>query len=311
MKTYGKKYRKDNKDKKRAANVAWKRRKSHKKHTAEGALILGPYKLPLKNVEEGKGFGYYGALSFDTKSRLQCHICGDLHDELGLHLRLHNISADDYRSKFQLSFKTSLISERQREKRKVQMARLWSSMTEDQRRARKAKSEKGRRKWWKTYTYKKGELTSETKNKRGTCPDQLLELIKIAANSYGRTPSIVEFEEFHKTTRFKPIIVRTYGSWNRAVKAAGWKPNMGRINSPKGIAKKKYSKEELLDLLHGYYEEHGVTPSASDSRRGFLPSERVFTTRFGSFPEARRQAGLPNWDLSIKEEDKIKGLMKK
>lgn len=46
-------------------------------------LILGPYKLPLKKVEEG--FGYYGAISLTADNKyIQCHVCGRLRKNLSL-----------------------------------------------------------------------------------------------------------------------------------------------------------------------------------------------------------------------------------
>ncbi len=300
-------YRIKHGDKLRAQKLASKDRIRHEKHRPEGTLILGPYKMPLKPVE--KGFGFCGALTFDIQGRLQCHICGELHDNLGFHIRKHGkMGGQEYKEKFQLAYDTALISERQREKRKIRMAKTWAMMTADQRIARKAKS---RRRWLQWKRGKQKPMSLEVKNKRGICPDQLTELIKQAAEHYKRNPSQREFCQFHQTTRFIPPIKRTYGSWNNAVKAAGFIPLSKRRTSPKGIKKNKYTNEDLLTMLHGYYEEHGVTPSASDSRRGFLPSEAVFIRRFGSFPNARKAAGLPNWDLSIKEEDNIKSIIKK
>jgi hypothetical protein len=294
MRNYGVEYRKRKGPKLSAAKVAWKREKSRKEHTADAQLILGPYKEPLRKVE--KGFGYEGALTFDVKGRLQCHVCGAMHDHLALHLRLHKMTAKKYREDFKLSPSTALISERQREDYKLQGFRKFNALTADQKAEMHKKSKERWRKWYENggkAKMSKDRLSLEVKNKRGICPDQLLALIKGVHDNLGHTPSQPEFIDYYKTQRYMPPIKRTFGSWAKAVKACGFELKQRR--SPKGIKRKRYSDDELLDLLNGFYLDTGRIPMSSDCRRGFLPDAKIFAKRFGSFAEARHKAGMKDW----------------
>lgn len=255
-------------------------------------MILGPYKEPLKEVKSG--YGYYGALTFDTSGKLQCHICGGTYDELGMHVRIHDLNQKSYKEKFKLSPTTALISEDAREDRKRRCFALNASRTRESRRELMRKREAAFKRWYAAEgkdRLAQKRLSLESLNKRGICPDQLIELVQRAAKELGNTPTQDQFRGFYKSPRYDKPIFRTFGSWNGALKAAGLK-SRARF-SPKGIKQKRYTEDTLLDLLRGFYEENNIIPSASDCRRGFLPNYSAFTRVFGSFPEARRRAGLP------------------
>lgn len=58
------------------------------------------------------------------------------------------------------------------------------------------------------------------------------------------------------------------------------------------MAKSKYSKEQLLEILRDYNEKVGFpVPSKFKSKYG-LPSSSVYYTNFGSFPNALKEAGI-------------------
>jgi hypothetical protein len=62
-------------------------------------LLLGPYKTPLTKVTEG--FGYMGAILLTKDGKgIQCHICGEIKENLSLHVRQHSITVREYREKF-------------------------------------------------------------------------------------------------------------------------------------------------------------------------------------------------------------------
>lgn len=292
MRNYNKEYSRRNKDKKRIRGRIWAAQKSIKEHTVEEGLILGPYKMPLKKVE--KGYGYYGALTFDVTGKLQCHVCGALYDHLAFHVKQHKLNTKTYKEKFKLAPMTALISEGQREVYKMQAMERFLTMTPEQKADRMKKSKAGWKKWYDSLEGAHNFSSLETKNKRGICPDQLIELIKGAQVHYGHVPSLPEFQNFYHTQRYDTPIRRTFGSWHKGIMAAGMQPK--EKSSPKGLPRHRYTDDELLDLLTGFYQENGVTPSASDCRRGFLPDNGVFIRHFGSFPEARRRAGLEEWE---------------
>ncbi len=297
MRRYSAEYRRRNRLKISADQAVRRKKKAHERHAPDQNLILGPYKEPLRKVE--KGFGYEGALTFDVKGRLQCHVCGMMHDNLGLHLRSHNnISAPEYRTRFKLSPTTALISERQREKYKMQAFIKFGSMSAEQKAERKMKSKARWREWYDKEGREKmakERISLETKNKRGICPDQLLTLIKGAYEYVGKDNMLSQndFIDYYKTQRYMEPIRRTFGSWKRAVKACGF--GIGTSGKKKGTKYKRYSDDELLDLLNGFYLDTGRIPMSSDCRRGFLPMSSVFVKHFGSFAEARKKAGLKDW----------------
>lgn len=78
-------------------------------------LLYENYKEPLKQIEKGKGYGYYGTLALTEDGEyVQCHICGNLFPNVGMHLRKHKIAARDYKEKYGLALETGLVSEPER-----------------------------------------------------------------------------------------------------------------------------------------------------------------------------------------------------
>jgi hypothetical protein len=80
-------------------------------------------------------------------------------------------------------------------------------------------------------------------------------------------------------------ITNRFGSWNAAVEAAGLAPRRIRAS---------WSDEQLLAGLRRYAAEHGRAPRSTD-RVGLLsryPSPALAISRFGSWSDALRRAGL-------------------
>lgn len=259
---------------------------------SSGSLLLGPYKMPLKKLEDG--FGYDGTITLDVEGKIQCHICGYLFDNLAQHVFYHHgLRSREYKSKFNLSPSTALISERRREEFKANGLRVWLRKSPEEKEAARANRElnKYKKKNPNTFT----GLSLEKKNLRGTCPDQLLSLIKNAAEHYGHTPSISDFEVFHGTQRFMNPIIKTFGSWKKAIEKCGLEVRKSGPQYSADRPWRMYDDEELLDLLSIYASTNKVTPMASDFRRGFLPSFATYIKRFGSLIQARRLAGIEEY----------------
>lgn len=269
----------------------------------EEGLILGPYKEPLKTVEGG--FGYLGALTFDTLGKVQCHICGELFDNLAGHINnKHELSAKEYRVKYDLALGTRLISERYREEKKNNHLRYLMGLTPEQRHEHRARALKAIARLNENRAkgiYASSPQTSlEQKNKRGICPDQLLEVIRRAHDHYGHTPTLREFETL-MSCRYREPIKRTFGGWNKAVIQAGLRLHTGKMGAPKGVPRVRYTDEELLDYLRVFYQENGRIPTAGDCNRGLLPSYESYRGHFGSFPEARKKAGIPDYVMNQRQ----------
>ena len=263
--------------------------------TLAQTLILGPYKEPLRKVKGGHG--YIGALTFNVLGQVQCHICGGLFDALSSHIwKSHRMKTDKYREDYKLAPTTKLISERYREEKKNTHLRYLSTLTREERYAHRRRAQRAVKSATATRlaAIKKGTYvvnkSLEQANKRGICPDQLIDIIRRAHKHYGHTPSMDEFENLF-TARYREPIKRTFGSWNRAIKKAGLSPR-GVMRVKVGL--NRLSDEELLDYLTVFWKENGRIPTASDCRRGFLPPYMSYHRHFGGFPAARRRAGVPD-----------------
>lgn len=255
-------------------------------------LTIRHYKEPLKRVSGG--FGFYGALSSTLDGdKIQCHICGELYSELGAHVRQsHEMNVADYKEKFQLSRTTSLISEVVREERK-QRTLLWlSKLTPHEKRELRRKADAGYRKWLAATVAERHArrftFRLEVKNKNGTCPDQLIAKIQEIGNKLGHTPSLSEFIHETGTQRYKHLIFKVFGSWLNALKVAKLQPKVLVQNG----GRRNYDDEELLEYLRIYTQENRKIPTATDCRRGLIPSYEVYQRHFGSFPKARVLAGV-------------------
>lgn len=244
-------------------------------------LTLKHYKEPLRPVK--KGYGYYGAIAMSKEDgRIQCHFCGELFDNLALHIyKIHDITATEYKLKFSLSRSSALVSERVRMDAKEKTLEWMRRLTPEQKEAHMRRARAGRREW------RKFKERLEDKNKKGTCPDQLLDTIKKCAEKLGHTPSKNEFIAHYDSQRFVHLIYKTFGSWTKAIK-------MARLTASEKKAgkKKEYSNEELLDYLSIYHQENGNIPTESDARRGLIPDVGVYKRHFGSLPKARKLAGI-------------------
>ncbi len=261
--------------------------------TKENSLILKHYKEPLLEIPIKEGYGYYGAIQITLDGeKMQCHVCGKLFSNVSTHVRqAHKLSTKDYRDKFRLAKKTALISEAERARMKQNSILFFNSLSEDERRAIKQKAKEGRRKYFESKRYEnriQPKESLETKNKKGTCPDQLIAKIHEVAKSIGRTPTLAEF--IHETggQRYKHLIFAMFGSWLKALEFAKLNPKEKEENG----GYKNYDNDELLELLSLYARENMTLPTATDCKRGFLPDYSLYTRHFGSFEQARRLAGV-------------------
>jgi len=254
-------------------------------------LTLLHYKEPLKAIPKKEGYGYYGTILITLdKTLMQCHVCGELRADVGRHsLNKHKISVSDYKDKYQLARKTSLISESERIRRKTLLLNRFDNMTKEEKEAHKQCALKG----WREYNRnrktpkKQPKISLETKNKRGTCPDQLLAKIQEVKRKLKKTPSLKEFIKETGGQRYKHLIISEFDSWNNALKKLGEKtiePNMFI---------QKYSRKDLIGYLKAFYKKYRKVPTNSDFKRGIIPSKQTYWKYFGGIDQARKKAGLP------------------
>ena len=244
----------------------------------ETGLTFSHYKLPLKkNVG---GFGYMGAiLGTMDGEKIQCHVCGLLYRDVGFHARqAHKLPVIEYKEKYNLAKNSVLISEAEREARKMRSYEWYYKLSQAQ---KDEISRKQKQAWNKCL---------ETKNKKGTCPDQLLEKIKEVAEKMGKTPTKREFIEETGGQRYYHLIRVTFGGWPQALKMLGMsqRENKGNLGKRYHL----YSREELIEYLQIFWQENQKIPTGTDCRRGLLPSQDAYYRAFGSFPNARSAAGI-------------------
>lgn len=257
----------------------------------ESGLTFSNYKEPLTKVKDG--FGYYGVLmSTVDGSKVQCHICGELFEHLAIHVNnAHEIKSRIYKNIFGLAYSTALVSETRRESLKQQTLNWLKTLTPEE---KEAYAQRSRERLQKIRREKLNFDTQshphqlETRNKRGTCPDQLLAKITEVAQKLGKTPSLVEFIEETGGQRYKHLIFATFGSWKEAVKMAKL-PLLTQRRS-RGF-KKRYSDDELLEYIRIFAQEHQRIPTATDCKRGLLPYYESYR-RFGGMPAARELADI-------------------
>lgn len=253
-------------------------------------LTFKHYKEPLRKIPKSKGFGFYGAiLMTKDMDKIQCHKCGEVHRTLAGHLfRKHKMTAEQYKEEFQLARTTALISESMRFELKRKSIDWLKSLTKEEKLELKHKRQEAIRN--SKYNHVQPKIRLETKNKRGTCPDQLIDQIVKCAKAMGRTPTKPEFIEWAGTQRYVHLIYKTFGSWREAIRLSGLKEHIP-------VSFNGFDDEQLLDLLRSYYKQYGIPPTTSDFSRGLLPSVDTYRTHFGGITKARELAGIPHPDV--------------
>lgn len=254
-------------------------------------LTFQHYKEPLRAIPKGDGYGYYGAILMSKDmTKIQCHICGKLFKSLSFHLmNEHKTTAFEYKEKYGLARQTALISESLRWEYKQKTLEWLKGLTQEEKDAYRAKRSQIIKAVNEKRTHKQPTIRLETKNKRGTCPDQLLDKINKVAQKLGHTPSKHEFIGECGSQRYTHLIYTTFGSWSKAVELAGLSPHEPKKG---GNTVGKYDQDTLLEYLRIFAQENNRVPTATDFRRGLLPSYETYISRFGGIEKARQLAGV-------------------
>jgi hypothetical protein len=139
----------------------------------------------------------------------------------------------------------------------------------------------------------------------GATEEILKDQLRSLAKELGRSPTITEVEEFCKKGKcYSPRpFIRVFGSFTKAVRAAGLKP----ILNAKG---RKFSEEKMLDILRDLAKKLGRTPKTRDIENIHgIPKPQTYIDYFGGFNNALEQAGLKiNLKRSYTEEEIIQAL---
>lgn len=139
-----------------------------------GRAWFGFAKDPLMPVEIG--YGFQGVLiQNETRTEVQCHICGLFYRTLGSHVKAHNITAKEYKEQFGFNRTTGLISDEAAYAAQKRALSNLSGTTERpsiQERAALARESR------LTSSPNKDKFTTrERQNQLGTCPLQIQERV--------------------------------------------------------------------------------------------------------------------------------------
>lgn len=250
-------------------------------------LVYENYKEPLKPIEKSKGFGYYGTVAMtDDKQLVQCHVCGNLFANVGMHIRLHKLDSRRYKDMYGLSVSTALMSEPEREKRQQRAVKPFDGKLPDHLMEYNRKVQQGLIKHNGSKTKdgegKFGGWSLEKRNIEGKCPEQVLEKIRELADKLGRTPSYDEFIKEY-TYEYLGAIKFQHNTWTEAVHKLGMK-TADELRRP--------DKDSLIEELQVFQKQYGRIPMTSDFNRGLLRGRGVFIRVFGSLNNARIEAGM-------------------
>lgn len=127
------------------------------------------------------------------------------------------------------------------------------------------------------------EAAGLSANRARRAREQLIEQLQKKAKELGRTPTQREVKQDSEMASVKSF-ERTFGSFNKALKAAGLGVN---------ITRGSYTREQLIKQLKQKAAKLGRTPGAQVvDQDPKMASARVFRTHFGSFKKALEAAGL-------------------
>lgn len=241
----------------------------------EVEIIYPGYKEPMWQIEDG--FGYYGAMGHSSDGKtVQCHECGKMFGNLSQHIKLHSLSSKEYKDKYKLSSKTSLTSHLTRKIFASTYQYLWSEEHKDYlRKQRKKRLKKGFVKG------KQGFLSLEMKNRRGICPDQIIDKIQRLSQEILHAPSYTEFEKKYGYSAMDAAF-REHGSYTNAVRIAGLTPASESAT---------YDRIHMLEMLNDFRIRKGREALTSDlDNSEHMPRASTYHRAFGSLKEARREA---------------------
>jgi hypothetical protein len=242
-----------------------------------GKTFLYKQKAPFS----ASGMSVFAAIEYDPEAdKVRCHECGDWFEQLGKHFAsAHGMTARNYKIKHGLNLNSAMVNEKIRISHSRSQAARVAADPEKHRlillKARMACAFRGRT---------NHRPFAEKRNERNTCPAQLIEKIKQAADHFGGTPTKKELSAsgISLDSAFLALNVKNVGS---LVSLAGLSPNLSH-------KRRRYSEVILIEMLRDFYVCHGRLPRLTDHRRGLLPSTSSFYSYFGGMKKAYRAAGL-------------------
>lgn len=236
-----------------------------------GEFWYGDYKEPFEQLEGGVPGHPVGVVLKADDGKLLCAWCGKTFQNLASHVKwTHKTSAREYKETVGLLHKSALVSDAMRLSRSRVAQRVGIGT--------RPKDMFGWRGQKRSTGTESGQRKPEMLNKRGTCYAQALAVGRTVMTETGRLSE----RRLRKHGIFPPTIRRYFGDMDGFRRAVGGQP-VGFV---------RHTEAELVQVLRRLAENLGRTPTASDLRRYGLPVRKTYVTRFGSWDEACRRAGL-------------------
>lgn len=242
--------------------------------------ILDGYKEPIRKVKNG--YGYYGVvIRSKDRERVMSMKDGKFYTAINnAHVNKFGFkNVDEYKKTFGIATTTPLCgisrSRLMQEKGIKYFERVGASKLKLNRELgiKANKNRAGTR------------MPLEIRNKRGTCPDQLLDKISSLQKKLKAVPSTGDFRQEYGT-HYLGLLSYYFGSWVNAVKLAGFIPKS--ISYPQG-----FTTEELLERVRIFFENHGYTPLSRHFGTDVLPCARVYRKHWKTLNAVRLNAGVP------------------
>lgn len=136
---------------------------------------------------------------------------------------------------------------------------------------------------WNQALEKAGIPATKAKKKSGLSKEEMLQALK---GVYEENKGIITKSSYADARKSPTVgtIERAFGSWSDALIQAGIDPFKSQ--------EARYTNEELLNILRGYYEVNGHLSMEDYKESGQKPTSATIVRRFGSWGNAMREAGL-------------------
>jgi len=236
-------------------------------------------------MEVRKGHGYLGVVQYDdTEDKIQCHVCGKWFKSFASHIRVHQLTAPEYKDKFGLRRTIPLASNgvlnNLREECRKKTGLFFNHKRVVYKSGKKWRRPGMTKAWLKARNkaISRARSTMSHKNKYGLCDLQMKARYAVVKNIVGGTPTTLDLKKYDY-----PLMIRAYrqfGDINTFRKWVGDNPiKRGELLIIPDI--------DLISKLRKFAKENHRIPVAGD-----FTNTATYISHFGSWSNALQMAGF-------------------